>query len=47
MTTTQAALLLPQEKQPVEKKLNNNIREIRTIRQLDKANLDFDSPRMM
>ena len=27
-------------------KLNNNIREIRTIGQLEKVNLDFESPRL-
>ena len=27
-------------------KFNNNIREIRTIGQLDKVNLDFESPRL-
>jgi hypothetical protein len=25
---------------------NNDIRDIRSIRQLDKVNLDFDSPRL-
>lgn len=27
-------------------KMNNNIREIRTMGQLEKVNLDFDSPRL-
>lgn len=27
-------------------KYNNNIREIRSINQLDKVNLDFESPRL-
>jgi Leucine-rich repeat (LRR) protein len=37
---------------PVEENLtredikNNDIRDIRSIRQLDKVNLDFDSPRL-
>jgi hypothetical protein len=31
---------------PVEKKPTNNIREIRSLRQLEKSNLDFESPRM-
>ena len=27
-------------------KYNNNIKEIRSLKQLDRVNLDFDSPRM-
>jgi hypothetical protein len=29
-----------------EIKLNNDIRDIRTLRQLDRVNLDYDSPRL-
>jgi hypothetical protein len=29
-----------------ERKKNNDIRDIRSLRQLDKVNLDFDSPRL-
>lgn len=36
----------PDKPIPVEKKYNNNIREIRSIRGLERANLDFESPRL-
>ncbi len=32
---------------PVVKKISNDIREIRTIRQLNRVNLDFESPRIL
>jgi hypothetical protein len=35
-----------EEQEEKKKKKNNDIREIRTIRQLEKVNLDFDSPRL-
>ena len=28
-------------------KLNNDIRDIRNVKQLEKVNLDFESPRLM
>ena len=34
------------EKEEPKIKLNNDIRDIRSLRQLDRVNLDFDSPRL-
>lgn len=34
------------DKKDKKPKLNNDIRDIRSLRQLDKVNLDFDSPRL-
>ena len=36
-----------EEEEENKVKLNNDIKDIRTIKQLEKVNLDFDSPRLM
>jgi len=36
----------PEEDEEPKIKYNNDIRDIRSLRQLEKVNLDFDSPRL-
>lgn len=38
---------LKDEKKEKKIKLNNDIKDIRSIRQLDKVNLNYDSPRLL
>lgn len=45
-TNEKTAIFTDDDKKDKGPKLNNDIRDIRSLRQLEKVNLDFDSPRL-
>ena len=46
MSTKNVYDAVEQPKEPKVKKPTNEIKDIRSVRQLDRVNLDFDSPRI-